>query len=941
MIVYDELAPYIKSYVLLVNNSKVILEILRKYLEYSYYEKHKNNQLLLSLLEILSGLVKDLRAESFDLFLNFIFKELVKYLRDQLNVELIDKIFSVFTNIFKFLNKEIIKNFGDFFNTYAELIFNKNTNTRKFGCESICFILKNLDNYNISMMNTIFDPFNNPQKYFSFDISEQNDVNMVHQQDYSFYNYLKSKHQVKESIISNNDLFYIFDCISDLFVEILIGVNKALSIKADLFICKLTQNLKKEDNKYLLHSIILYSMIKLMKRITNPEKQIQVVLLFYYYIILNKDLEANKTIQYQNKKYSYFNSLFQKENLEEDLLFSLILFNKELLVKFHIKLEKSIFLSLIDQLNVISNSILSTNNNYLLSRYLEMFAILMKLNNNEFSDQIKDDYHYCLNNIIPIVNSTVILKFMSDLKMIQNYKNLKKFSIFYTKREEIAEEGEEEDFFYDKYKEIFIILLSSMKTEGINNKDIMIFFSYLSLLTKNDLILNLDNYPNLYSFLKEILNENLNILSEELSEKQDEKNYFDHIIEISDCFLIIYSFFTLNDQIQDIFSKFIKIFLRLINIHENKTILRSNCLEANQIFDVVFCQIKENNNYYINKIDFYYSLFYKLIKKSYQFIDEENLTLIVSTSLRNINSPFSFKLINFLSEKSDKINSFIIENIDKSKLYFNLLFSDKECRYQTLCYLQRLLKIDENDQFILLTEQFDIMKMLCQLDQDFHNQKSFSFNFEILITKFELISNPSIEILNTFYLFLMGSYWIRLQKGVWPSINKALESFTNLANEAIFDTHFGLMSNLNEIIMSFISVDGYLQKFDKKINEKFFIIKFGSTEEDVKTDDYYKTYVKNITHKLFYKKYTKQFFIETFVEGYIQALMNTYKVIKSPNDLDKFINYSLEILENKIDLKHDEYYQGLERIDEKNKYYMCLIKNIISENYNEQSKVIK
>ena len=69
--------------------------------------------------------------------------------------------------------------------------------------------------------------------------------------------------------------------------------------------------------------------------------------------------------------------------------------------------------------------------------------------------------------------------------------------------------------------------------------------------------------------------------------------------------------------------------------------------------------------------------------------------------------------------------------------------------------------------------------------------------------------------------------------------------------------------------------------------------------------------------------------------------MNTYKVIKSPNDLDKFINYSLEILENKIDLKHDEYYQGLERIDEKNKYYMCLIKNIISENYNEQSKVIK
>ena len=80
LIVYDELAPYIKSYVLLVNNSKTILEILGKYLEHSYYEKNKNNQLLISLLEILCGFVKDLREESFDLFLNFILKELVKYL---------------------------------------------------------------------------------------------------------------------------------------------------------------------------------------------------------------------------------------------------------------------------------------------------------------------------------------------------------------------------------------------------------------------------------------------------------------------------------------------------------------------------------------------------------------------------------------------------------------------------------------------------------------------------------------------------------------------------------------------------------------------------------------------------------------------------------------------------------------------------------------------
>jgi len=164
-----ELSVYIQSYLIYVNNSEKILKIFSQKIKNQIDEKVKNFPFIISLMEILSGLVKDLRDETYDEFLDNIFPNIIKLLAETQNVEAIEKTFGVLVNIFKFLQNAILKprNFSKFFFIFSELIFNRTKYIRKFACESISYLIKNLDEEKLGeIMLIILNPFVNPERYF-------------------------------------------------------------------------------------------------------------------------------------------------------------------------------------------------------------------------------------------------------------------------------------------------------------------------------------------------------------------------------------------------------------------------------------------------------------------------------------------------------------------------------------------------------------------------------------------------------------------------------------------------------------------------------------------------------------------------------------------------------------------------------------------------------
>jgi len=171
----SELQFYTQSYLIYINNSEKILRIFSEKLKIYIEEEIKNIPFITSILEILSGLIKDLRDECYDEFLDNIFPNLIKFLSETQNIDAIEKTFNVLVNIFKFLQNAILKprNFSKFFYILSELIFSKTKYIRKFTCESISYLIKNLDEEKLSeIMIIILNPFVCPEKYFDIELKE-------------------------------------------------------------------------------------------------------------------------------------------------------------------------------------------------------------------------------------------------------------------------------------------------------------------------------------------------------------------------------------------------------------------------------------------------------------------------------------------------------------------------------------------------------------------------------------------------------------------------------------------------------------------------------------------------------------------------------------------------------------------------------------------------
>ena len=94
-----------------------------------------------SILELLVALVKDLRSEIYQEFLNEILPSVISVL-DAQNLTLLDGVFSFLSFSFKYLLKPIKEDIFNVYNVYSELLKHKNRFVRKFAAQSFSYVLR-------------------------------------------------------------------------------------------------------------------------------------------------------------------------------------------------------------------------------------------------------------------------------------------------------------------------------------------------------------------------------------------------------------------------------------------------------------------------------------------------------------------------------------------------------------------------------------------------------------------------------------------------------------------------------------------------------------------------------------------------------------------------------------------------------------------------------
>lgn len=414
----SELKQYTQSYLIFINNSDKILKIFSEKLKIKIEEKVKNFPFIISLMEILTGLIKDLRDETYDEFLDNIFPNLIKLISETQKVEVIEKTFAVLVNIFKFLQNAILKprNFSNFFFLFSELIFSKIKYIRKFTCESISYLIKNLDENKLGeIILIILNPFINPEKYFdmawrehnlniervphneenpandfldkrenknfmntfldkisSFDVlmevnncnrekntsksiffnNNQFFINFLHDSllnfEYNFEKMLLEKDENNRFLNYTNDYnqklklkVFLIECLADFILEIIIGINKDISIKADLFLDKLKihksilgKNESSINHKmlvkskehidylnYLIDLSVITALVKLFNKL-KYDKRHSVFSLLNFYLLkkFDKEIKFNKLKSEKiiNQLENFEKIQFTKANKEQD-----------------------------------------------------------------------------------------------------------------------------------------------------------------------------------------------------------------------------------------------------------------------------------------------------------------------------------------------------------------------------------------------------------------------------------------------------------------------------------------------------------------------------------------------------------------------------------------------------------------------------------------------
>ena len=344
---YNKLNIYSFSYLYLVHNYKKIFDIIKEEIKQRYEDKNING--LIICFDLMIALIKDIREECYDYFVENNLEQIVKLIKIDSNeidenkkYNLIDQIFTFFTNIFKFFEKIIQKNFQKLFVIYSEFLFNSNKYIRLFACQSLCYIIKNLSKEEINdTFNFLFEIMLQPNKLF--ELSDNGNINS----EKNFEEISSSKKMIY-NILTNNKKYdsdvkiLIADSISELLTEVLLNI-KTLSIKSDLILEKFKD--LPENKKFDINIIIIFiqTFVKLIKKINS--KYLLDALSLFHFFILNFFFKENELPNYQKlKSLKLKDQLIKIKNIYEltkspkelGIFYSnisFLIFSKELLLK--------------------------------------------------------------------------------------------------------------------------------------------------------------------------------------------------------------------------------------------------------------------------------------------------------------------------------------------------------------------------------------------------------------------------------------------------------------------------------------------------------------------------------------------------------------------------------------------------------------------------------
>lgn len=292
-----------------------------------------NHHLISSILELIVALIKDIRDSSLEInnkVLMNMLPLLIKIIKNSVQPEEINKIFSIMVNLIKFLYKFFShhENFPIFYGFYRELLHDKTYYNRRFSIESIVFLFKNAD----------------IDEKCLFTIYESVFKNENHDQDHS--SYISNDYDLLSKLVKTD--FALSKEISELYSELILNNTKnKFSSLADRHLLKISL---KSTRPFIEESLLIAeTIIKIIKN--NNGEVSDGISLYIYYIysrvilykgktsILNENCSYNilKNKSYEGKFVIFYNILlwlYKQNESELCRLFhiSFLIFIKEIVI---------------------------------------------------------------------------------------------------------------------------------------------------------------------------------------------------------------------------------------------------------------------------------------------------------------------------------------------------------------------------------------------------------------------------------------------------------------------------------------------------------------------------------------------------------------------------------------------------------------------------------
>ena len=850
---YNKLNMYSFSYIYLVHNYKKIFDIIKEEINIRY--DNKNIDGLIICFDLMIALIKDIREECYDYFIENNLEQIVKLIKldsneidDNKKYNLIDQIFTFFTNIFKFFEKTIQKNFKKLFIIYSELLFNSNKFIRLFACQSLCYIIKNLSKEEINeTFNFLFDIMLNPNKLFE---STNNNMEIENKENASSKELIY--HILEKNWNDSGVKILIADSISELLTEVLLNI-KTISIKADLILEKFNDLNEEKKLDININIIFVQTFIKLIKKI-NSKFILDSIALFHFFILNFFFADKNKKNEIPN--YQKIKSLKLKEQLNKiknifiqnkstkdiNIIYSItsfLIFSKELLLK-NFKDTSRAFSDYINDLITefqdfifIKEENMNDDNKKEMNHLQKILLIEISCLLSRFHPNINIEYPLCQ----LIINDNKLLNyFLFNLIELNSFAFFQSFSLYSFRLSQSKVDNDEYniiEYNKDKIEEIFNKIINNENIQfntllNIIDTDEKLFKENLGLVIyeekQKDLLINyILNHSK-----KDIINQIENL---------DEKNYSEMKKLIFICKMINNEKTTKYIQ-----ENIVEEICELFKDQKNNKIFD----EQNKYENIFGNDFYYNSKHYLNKGQ----CLLEMILSCYKSCNEKSIQLIKELLLQNkkyLNYyGIYYSLLNsifFNSQKklNEDNNSIKLADLNLTNYSINLLSSHNKFKYQYVILYKNYLLNKYYVQFkpteiTLINDIFSSIESLLQNNINLTYDKKYSITLEIIVSKLELILSKEginkykMELISFIFWFLLGCYWISLTKSVWPVLGKMLSQIFSLLIESINIMKYPEYKNdiINYIMNPINEVINYIQKYPSEydyVNKNNEIIK--------------------------------------------------------------------------------------------------------------------